>query len=101
MKTRTTALLPQHLVIEDLQFISKKTKHSLLWRNLIKLTKQILFDFEIFHNSLQHEVRALDHRSSVCGGRHVLQHFLNELFTCLKETNPVMSHISLGHHSLS
>lgn len=61
-----------------------KMQQYSLWRHLIKLTKDVLFDFQIFHNGLQHEVRTLCCRCRVCGGRHVLQDRLDEFFTCLK-----------------
>lgn len=40
----------------------------LRWCHFIKLAKDILFDFEIFHNGLQYEVRALNCRPRICGG---------------------------------
>lgn len=68
-----------------------------LWCHLIKLTKNILFDFQIFHYGLQHEVRTLSCRSRVCGGRHILQDLLDEFFTCLKMQHPsLVLHICLS-----
>lgn len=64
-----------------------------LWCHLIKLTKDILFDFQIFHNGLQHKVRTLGCRSRVGGGRHILQDLLDEFFTFLK--NALVLHICL------
>lgn len=68
-----------------------------LWCHLVKLMKDVLFDFQIFHNGLQHEVRPLSCRSRVCGRRHIPQDLLDEFFTCLKMQHPsIVPHISLA-----
>ena len=63
----------------------------LRWCRLVKLTEEILFDFQIFHDGLNHQIGALDDRNGVCGGRNVLQDFLDELFTCLERAKQNIS----------
>lgn len=68
-----------------------------LWCHLVKLMKDVLFDFQIFHNGLQHEVRPLSCRSRVRGRRHIPQDLLDEFFTCLKMQHPsIVPHICLS-----
>lgn len=68
-----------------------------LWCHLVKPMKDVLFDFQIFHNGLQHEVRPLSCRSRVCGRRHIPQDLLDEFFPCLKMQHPsIVTHICLS-----
>lgn len=56
----------------------------LLWSDLVQRSKKILFHFEVFHDSLHHEISVLNYRRSVTGCGDVVYHFLNERFPILK-----------------
>ncbi len=59
----------------------------LLWGRFVQSSKQILFDFEVFHNSLHHKISALNYRHSICVYRDVLQDFLNERLSILENVS--------------
>lgn len=79
-----TLLYPILFPINTLTEKLKRRRWFLLWGHFVQSSKQMLFDFEVFHNSLHHKIGVLNYRCSICAYRDILQDFLNECFSILE-----------------